>query len=175
MTWLTGIAITLGWIVFGLVIVAGILLNIVGLFGNWLILLAIAAAAFISGFEHFSITILVILLVLAIVGEALEALASGVGAAKYGGSKGAMAASIVGCIVGAIVGTGLIPIPIVGTLIGACAGAFLGAAGFEYVRQNKDMEGAVQVGVGAALGKVAGLLVKSFIGFVMLAIAAWSF
>ena len=175
MTWLTTIGIILGWILFGLVIAAGIVLNFLGLFGNWLILAAIATVAAISGFEHFGVTALVILLVLAILGEILEALASGAGAAKFGGGKGAMVASVIGCIVGAIAGTPLIPIPIIGTVIGACLGAFLGAAGYEYSRQNKDLEGAVKVGIGAALGKVAGIFAKSFIGFAMLGIAYWSY
>ena len=173
MTWLVTAGIVVGWILFGLVIVAGVLLNFVGLFGNWLILGAVAIAAALSGFEYFGPYTLGALLVLAILGEVIEAAASGVGAAKFGGGKGSMVASVVGCIVGAIVGTPIFPI--IGTIIGACAGAFLGAAGWEYMRQQKDLEGAMKVGFGAALGKVAGLFAKSFVGFAMLGIAAWNF
>lgn len=175
MTWLASIGIILGWIVFGLVIALGIVLNFLGLFGNWLILVAISVVAVLSGFEHFGVSTIAILIGLAIVGEVIETLASGIGVAKYGGSKGSMLASVVGCFAGAILGTPLIPIPIVGTVIGAVIGAFLAATAYEYARQHKDLEGSVKVGLGAAMGKVAGIFAKSLVGFIMLGLAYWSY
>lgn len=175
MEWAAILGEWMGWGIFFLVIFIGIILNFLGLFGNWLFLLAIGTVAALSGFEHFGIITLVILLALAIIGEVVEALASGVGAAKFGGGKGAMAASVIGCILGAIIGTPLIPIPLIGTLIGACIGAFAGATFYEHKHQEKELEDAMKVGFGAALGKVGGLFAKSFIGFIMLAIAAWTY
>ena len=104
----------LGWSLFALIVLAALLLDLIGLFGNWIILGAVGAAAAISGFDHFGGYTLVILLVLAIFGEVLEALAAGAGAAKYGGGKGAIAAALVGTLVGALLGTSLFPI--VGTI-----------------------------------------------------------
>lgn len=175
MTWVTSIAIIVGWVLFGLAILVGLALDLVGLFGNWIILGAIAAAWAISGFEYFGPYTLAILLVLAILGEVLETAAAGFGAAKFGGSKGSIVASVVGCILGAIVCTPLIPIPLIGTLIGACIGAFVAATAWELTRKEHGLEGSVRVGVGAALGKVAGLFAKTSVGFVMLGVAAWSF
>ena len=37
-----------GWTVFGVIVIAGLLLDLVGLFGNWLILGAVGAAALSS-------------------------------------------------------------------------------------------------------------------------------
>lgn len=163
----------LGWTLFGLVILAALALDLVGLFGNWVILGAVGAAAAISGFEHFAGYTLVILLVLAILGEVLEALSAGVGAAKYGGGKGAVAAALVGTLVGAVLGTALFPI--LGTIVGACAGAFFFATLYEFLVSNRDLDTATRIGFGAALGKIAGLFAKTFVGFAMLLVAFLNF
>jgi hypothetical protein len=175
MSWITTILAVLGWVVFAMVIVAGLLLDLVGLFGNWLILAAVVAAWAISGFAHFGGLTIPVLVGLAIVGEVLETVAAGMGAAKFGGGKGSMVASVVGCVLGAIIATPLIPIPLLGTLIGACGGAFVAATAYELKRQEHDVEGSLRVGVGAALGKVGGIFVKALVGFVMLGVAAWNF
>lgn len=159
----------LGWTLFGLTILAALVLDLLGLFGNWIILGAVGAAAAISGFEHFGGYTLVILLVLAILGEVLEAVAAGVGAAKYGGGKGAVGAALVGTLVGAVLGTSLFPI--LGTIIGACAGAFFFATLYEFLVSNRALDSATRIGFGAALGKIGGLFAKTFVGFAMLLVA----
>ncbi len=164
-----------GWSAFGLAIFAGVVLNLVGLFGNWIILGAVTAAYVLSGFEYFGWGALIALTAMALVGEVLEMLAAGVGAARFGGGKGSITAALVGCLAGAMLGTTFIFIPILGTLIGACAGAFLCAALYENLMRKKNMGEAMYVGMGAALGKIGGLLLKSFVGFAMLAVAAWQF
>ncbi len=163
----------LGWTLFGLVILAALALDLLGLFGNWIILGAVGVAAAISGFDHFGGYTLVALLVLAILGEVLEALAAGVGAAKYGGGKGAIGAALVGTLVGAVLGTSLFPI--IGTIIGACAGAFFFATLYEFLVSNRGLDSAARVGFGAALGKICGLFAKTFVGFAMLLIAFLNF
>ena len=163
----------LGWSLFALIVLAALLLDLLGLFGNWIILGAVGAAAAISGFDHFGGYTLVILLVLAIFGEVLEALAAGVGAAKYGGGKGAIAAALVGTLVGAIVGTPLFPI--VGTIAGACVGAFSFATLYELFVSNRGLDSATRIGFGAAVGKIGGLFAKTFVGFAMLLVAFLNF
>jgi len=165
----------IGWTSFVLAIFAGIGLNLLGLFGNWLILGAVAVAGLASGWEHFGGYTLPILLAFAILGEILEAGSSGIGAARFGGGKGAIGASVIGCILGAILFTPLIPIPIVGTLIGALIGSFLGGSMYEYLQREKSVRESVQVGFGAALGKVGGVMAKSLIGFIMLLVALFAF
>ncbi|MEX2015315.1 MAG: DUF456 domain-containing protein [Candidatus Hydrogenedentales bacterium] len=162
-----------GWTLFGVAIAIGLLLDLVGLFGNWIILLAITAAMLLTGFEHFTWWTVGILLVLAILGEVLETIAAGMGAARFGGGKGAITAAVVGCIAGAILGSPILPI--IGTILGACLGAFAAAALYEYLMMDRTVGQAMNVGFGAAAGKVAGIFLKFFVGLIMLGIAALQF
>lgn len=159
----------LGWTFFVLAIVAGLVLDMVGLFGNWIILGAVGVVWVVTGFEHFGLPVLAVLAVLAVVGEVIETAAAGYGAAKFGGGKGATVPTVIGCLLGAMVGTAWLFV--LGTLIGACVGAFIGAALYEYIVRERHVHYAVWVGLGGALGKVAGLFAKLFIGFAMVIIA----
>jgi len=170
---MTHIVAALGWTIFGLAILAGLALDLVGLFGNWIILGAVAAAWAATRFAHFSGWCLALLLVLAAAGEVIEFVTAGMGAVKFGGSKRSAWAVLAGCIVGAAVGTPLLPI--IGTLAGACIGAFLGALGYETLIMQRPLAPAAAAGLGAALGKAFGLAAKFLIGLVMLLAAALSF
>jgi hypothetical protein len=168
----TALAIA-GWTLFGIVVVVGLILDLMGLFGNWLILGAVAVAGLATDWAHFGGWTLPILLGLATAGEIAEFFASGVGAAKFGGSKGSVTAALVGCILGAIVGSPLFPI--VGTIIGACVGAFAAATAYEFLMVERTVSQAAYTGFGAALGKVAGIFLKGFFGVAMLAVAFLNF
>jgi uncharacterized protein YqgC (DUF456 family) len=159
----------LGWTTFVLLILTGLVLDLIGLFGNWVILVAIGGLWAFTGFEHFGWIALVLMLGLAVLGEVLETAFSGFGASRFGGGRGAMVAAVVGCIGGAMFGTPIFPI--IGTVIGACVGAFGAAALYEYVQMEKSVQDAAWTGFGAALGKVAGMLAKSFCGLGILAVA----
>lgn len=159
-----------GWTLFGLAILVGLALNLVGLFGNWVILGAVVAAWAITGFQHFGLWSITFMLLLGVLGEVLEMLAASYGAARFGGGRGAAIASLVGCIVGAIVGTPWFPL--VGTLAGAIAGAFVGAMLYELLVAEKTAEASVRTGFGAALGRIGGVFAKLAVGFAMLVIAA---
>ncbi len=163
----------LGWSLFAIAIIVGLILDLVGLFGNWLILGAVGVAAVATDFAHFGGWTLPILLGLATAGEVAEFFAAGVGAKKFGGSKGAVTSAVLGCILGAIVGSPLFPI--IGTIIGACAGAFIAATMYEFLMQDRSVSEAAYTGVGAALGKVAGIFLKAFFGVAMLVVATLAF
>jgi len=160
----------LGWTTFGLLIIVGLVLDIVGLFGNWIILAAIGGLWALTGFTHFGWIAILLMVGLAVVGEVLETAASGFGASKFGGGRGSIVASVVGCLGGAVLGTPIFPI--VGTLIGACLGAFAAATLYEYIQRERSVREAAWTGLGAALGKVAGLFAKLFCGVGMLVVAA---
>lgn len=163
----------LGWALLITALAGGLVLDLVGLFGNWIIFGAIALAWGISGFTHFGVGGIVVLLGVAVLGEVLETALAGYGAKKFGGSKGAMWSALAGTLVGAVVGTPLFPI--VGTLIGACAGAFVFAAFYDYVQHEKSVHASFMTGMGAALGKIGGLFAKLACGFLMLAVAYFSY
>lgn len=170
---MTAILGVVGWTVFGLAILAGLVLDLVGLFGNWVILGTVATAWALSGFTHFGILSLILMTLLAAAGEVLETLLAGYGAKKFGGSKGSMVAALVGAIGGAILGTPMLPI--IGTLVGACVGAFAAAAFYEYVQHEKSVDASLKTGFGAAVGKIGGLFAKLICGFAILFIAYVAF
>lgn len=162
-----------GWFLFGLAIVGGLALNFIGLFGNWVILGAIAAVWVFTGKEHFGLWAMAGLFVLALLGEVIELAAASYGAGRFGGSRGAMIAALVGCLIGAVVGTPWFPI--VGTLAGACLGAFAAAAAYEYLIERRQPDAAIRVGAGAAIGKVLGMVAKILVGIAMLFAAAMTY
>jgi len=170
---MTHILSMLGWTVFGIGIVIGLLLNTVGLFGNWVILGAIVLAWAATGLQHFSLIGILIMFLLACLGEVIEAATAAYGARRFGGSRGASLSAFFGGLFGAILGTPLMPI--IGTLIGACLGSFAAAALYEYAQAEKSAGAASWTGLGAALGRVAGLVGKFAVGLLMLATAAATF
>jgi uncharacterized protein len=172
-TTMTLVLTIVGWTLFAIAILIGLALNLIGLFGNWVILGSIAAVWAITGFQHFSWWAMLLLLALASLGELLELLAAGYGAARYGGGRGAAIASLAGCIVGAIVGTPWFPL--VGTLAGAIVGAFAGALLYEFGVSGKSAEDSFRTGIGAALGRVGGVVAKLTVGFAMLLVAFLSY
>jgi uncharacterized protein YqgC (DUF456 family) len=146
--------------------VAGLLMVPLGLPGTWLQVVAIGAYAYAmhwrAGWWVFAIA-----LGLAAVAEVIEFVMGGRFARKYGGSRRAAWGAILGGLVGAVVG---IPIPIIGSVIGAFIGAFVGAAALEMTR-NPEMRGALRVGWGAFLGRLAAAAMKSAVGVLIAAIA----
>jgi len=163
----------IGWICFALAVLVGLALNLVGLFGNWVILAALVVLWMVTGFEHFGPWSLASFTGLALLGEAAEAVAAACGARTFGAGKGAMAAAVVGCVVGAVVGAPWFPV--VGMLAGACLGAFGGAVAYQYLVKEKQTHEALRTGLGAAMGMVAGLFAKLLIGLVMLFVAALTY
>lgn len=164
------VAAIFGWSLFGAAVIIGLALDLVGLFGNWVIFGAVAIAWVATGFSQFSFGALFMLALLAVLGEVLEMAAAGYGASRFGGNRGTVLAALVGCIVGAIVGSPLFFI--VGTLLGACVGAGLGAMAYEYLNRQRSAGQALWTGFGAALGRVGGLFAKLAVGILMLAVAA---
>lgn len=151
-------------------LLVGLFLNIVGLPGLWVMVAAAFGYAWVTGFGvHLGWQGLLVLTLLAALAELLEFLAGSAGAKKVGGSKRGMVGAIVGGILGAIFFS--IPVPIIGTIVGACLGTFLGAWVVELM-VGKEMRQSVDIGVGAAKGRLWGTLLKLTIGVVMLLVTA---
>lgn len=147
---------------FGLVCVV---LVAIGLPGTWLILLVALAIELLDPLwlpagerSTFSWWTLGIALLLAVLGEVLEFLASALGA-KYGGaSRRGMIGSIVGALVVGILGT--VVLPVVGSVIGAVLGAALGAALGELTIKGTRVGDTLRPAQGAAIGRLLGTLGK---------------
>lgn len=161
------------WLLYLLMLVVGmtgLFLNILGLFGLWLLISGYVVYAWLTGWNHFvGWPSVGTLLGLAIVAELAEFFAGAAGSSAAGGRKRGALGAIVGALIGGIVASFLIPIPVVGTVVGACLGAFVGASIAEFY--DRDWQHAVRVGYGAAKGRFMGIVIKSVIGVLMLLIA----
>jgi uncharacterized protein YqgC (DUF456 family) len=163
----------MAWIYYLLLVAVmfvGLFLNLVGLPGLWLMVGAHAVYAWMTGWEHFvGWPSLIAMVVLAIGAEIVEFMAGAAGSSAAGGRKRGMVGAVIGGLIGAVFFTGLVPIPIVGTIIGVCLGTFIGAAVMEY--RGKGAVHSLRVGVGAAKGRFWGIIGKSAFGIVMLVVA----
>ncbi|MFL5577942.1 MAG: DUF456 family protein [Gemmatimonadaceae bacterium] len=137
-----------------------------GLPGTWLMLAAAVGFNALTGSDRIGVVSLVVVGVLAFVGELLEFSLAGRYTRKYGGSRRASWGAILGGIVGAFVG---VPVPLVGSMIGAFVGSFVGALVAEYTR-SASAGTATRVATGALLGRVVAAAMKVGVGFVM---AVW--
>lgn len=149
---------------------AGLALIPLGLPGLWVIVLGILGFGWLTDFRTLGLGTVVLILALALLGEAVEAYVGFRFAQRYGGSSRAGWGALVGGLIGAVVG---VPVPVIGSVIGGFFGAFLGAALFEYSRARRS-EGAVRAGWGAVLGRAVAAGVKMGIGVVIVVIGVFA-
>ena len=161
-----------------IILTAGWLMTVLGMPGNWLMVLAVAGYVLLVPSES-SVAIgwpvAIALLVLAAVGELLEFLAGALGVAKAGGSKRGALLAMLGSIVGGIAGLFIgVPVPIAGPIIGAIIFAGLGALAGAMIGERWygcDLDGSWQIGKAAFWGRLLGTLAKTAVGAVMVVVA----
>jgi hypothetical protein len=171
MDWLTyGMAA-----LFSLLALACLGLIPIGLPGLWLMIGFAALAQLLGTIPftsapsiHFGWTLLGVCVAIGVVAEAVEAIAGAAGA-KYGGAtRRGMVGAFAGGVIGAIFFTGLLPIPIVGTIVGGLVGSFAGAwIGEASAEQQRHPEEKFRAALGAAAGKLAGTFGKLGAGVVI--------
>lgn len=157
-------------------------LTLLGLPGNWLMVAGTVLLAWWrwdthrpAGDQMFSIGTLAAIVLLAGAGEILEFLAAALGAKRAGASRRGAWGALGGGFVGGIVGTFLIPIPLLGTLVGACLGAGFCAWGLE-LAGGRTHRASVHAAVGAGAGRLLGTMIKLAIGiliWIVIAVAAF--
>ncbi|MDP7061612.1 MAG: DUF456 domain-containing protein [Planctomycetota bacterium] len=131
-----------------------------GLPGTWMI----AAVGLLGPAMGLGWTPFLVMVAAAGVGEILELLTATKVTKKAGAGKAGMWGCLIGGFVGAIFATPLIPIPIIGTLLGSSFGALAGAILFEMVFATKQTHELMDIGVGAFLGVLIGKILKMAIG-----------
>jgi len=171
-------------LVFTLLGLGCLVLVVVGLPGTWILIgLAVGVELldrhYLEGAnpETFGWWAIGACVVLALVGEALEAGAGAAGTKAGGGSRRGMVGAMIGGLVGAIAFTPLIPIPVVGTLIGALVGTFAGAVIAERTSHAPpDAQSTLKAAGGATAGRLLGTLSKTMIAasvWVVLSVGAF--
>lgn len=150
----------LAGIILGVGCVIGVAITVLGLPGTWLMVLgALAIEAWRP--ELLSWGAIIAAACLALAAELAELAAGAVGAKKAGGSKRAAIGAIGGGIVGGIIGTFALPIPIVGTVLGAAIGSGATAAIMELSIEGKTAAHIRRVGIGAFVGRLVATVLKS--------------
>lgn len=153
----------------GLVLALGVawFAQLLGLPGNWLIVLAAAAYAWLFPEDSplaISWHVVLALAALAVIGELAELAASAMGVAKAGGSRRGVVLAILGSIVGSVVGVIVgLPIPIVGSMVAAIVFGGLGAlAGALVAEQSlgRDFDSSLEIGKAAFVGRLLGTVAK---------------
>ena len=160
-----------------LVLLACWLLTLLALPGNWLMVVATSIYAWFTPAPSpaaLGWRTVVAILVLAVLGEIIELLASAMGVTKTGGSRRGAVMALVGSIVGGILGVFIgVPIPLIGSFVaavffaglGAMAGAILGE-----ISVGQRLDTSWRIGKAAFWGRLAGTLGKLIVGAVMVAV-----
>lgn len=170
-SWLITLEIILLFVAYA----AGWFGTLLGLPGTWLMVLAAALYAWIGPGDDSRFALgwpaILILSILALLGEFLETAAGAAGAKRAGGSRRGMLLAILGSVAGAMIGAGAgVPIPVIGPLIGAilgaAVGAFVGAVAGE-VWKGREFDHSWRVGESAFWGRLIGTLAKLWVATVM--------
>jgi hypothetical protein len=182
------ILIVLGYILFVLVLLCGVLASLLGVPGTVLIVLDGLVFSAATHWQRPNGWILLVLAVLSLVAETMDNVLSAV-ATRYGGGSsqtgwmamlGGIAGALVGSWIGPVIGAiGLIGGPISFILcvivvplgLGAVGG--YGAAYWYERRQGKSPAEAKEAGKGALFGRLLGAMGKTLIAIIMSGILLW--
>ncbi|GIW98255.1 MAG: hypothetical protein KatS3mg111_1588 [Pirellulaceae bacterium] len=154
-------------------VLAGWIANLIGVPGNWLIAGVSAACYLVVPPDwrlHVDLWVVLWCVGWAALGELIEFLAGAIGAKRAGGSRRSTVLAVIGSMAGGVIGLllgGAVPVPIVGSLLGAVlmggAGAFAGALLGERWA-GKDWNASIQVGSAAFWGRLLGTVGKVVCG-----------
>ncbi|MFO7946574.1 MAG: DUF456 family protein [Armatimonadota bacterium] len=187
--WITILAV-LGYIIFGFVLLTGLVSALLGLPGTAIIALDAVVYSAVTGFERIPWWVLVILVVLSIFAESVDSVIAGAGAKVAGGSGSTSVAAVVGTIAGAaLAGLGLTPLlsslgllggvggfligAIIPPLLGGVAGGYLGAYIYER-KTGSEHSKAVAAGWGALLGRLGAGLARGLVGVIMVVVIIYT-
>ncbi|MBA4396517.1 MAG: hypothetical protein C0394_03920 [Syntrophus sp. (in: bacteria)] len=157
---------TAGLTVFILVLFLGIFLSTLGLPGTVLIVLDVMAYALATGFAEIGLKVILILVAMAIVAELFDFGLDLFGAVRFGMSGRGIGAALICSLAGAIM---LTPFFLgLGTLVGIFLGGGAAVIVMETLRRRK-LKPAFRAGIGAMLGRIAGITVKGGMSVAMAA------
>lgn len=142
---------------------------VLGLPGTFLIVGIALVYAWATGFAAVQWSTIGWLLLLAVLGEGIEFLASGAGAAGARPSRRVTISALAGALIGGIVGTPFLFG--VGSLLGALVGAFAGAA-LAVRAEGGSLDESITTGFAALKGRLLGFVLKAALAGVMVIVLA---
>jgi len=155
----------------------GVGLTLVSLPGLWFSIGVAIVVVIWRGRDLISVEVLIVAVLLGLLAELIELVASAVGAKKTGGTRPGAWGALIGAILGAIMGTVFLAfLPVLGTIIGGVVGAGTLAMIAEIGISRRTWKDSAKVGAGAAVGRVVALVVKGGLAAVigiLLSIAAF--
>jgi len=154
----------LGFFLWSLLLVTASLFVYLGLGGNFIIIGLALIYALLTSFDPISWHLLLILLGIALLGEAIEFVVGTFYAAKQGASKAGVVMAFAGGLAGAALGNQVIPV--LGAVLGSFVGAFAGAVSGEYYMEQR-LEPSLRIGGYAFLGRLIAILIKHALSLVM--------
>lgn len=139
------------------VLIGSVLATMLGLPGNWLLLVVMIGYSYFTDFQILPLSTMLWLTGAILLGELIEFMAALLGAKRNKASRLAMFGTVCGGFAGAMIGTMILPL--IGSVIGAAAGVFA-VAYFVERHVTGDSAQAKQVAVGAMFGQLIGMLAK---------------
>lgn len=150
----------LAWTACVLLCLSGLLLSALSISGTWLVGIAALIAAALSGPNQFpGGPTLVVFFAVCVAVDIIEWFAASWGVRRRGGSTAAGWLALLGSLGGLILGSLLIPLPLIGGLIGMLVGSFSLVYWVEKRRLQKS-DHAAHIATGAVLAGLAMLLLK---------------
>jgi hypothetical protein len=134
--------------------------------GTWLIVATAGVFGWATGWNSISGGTIILLTIAAVVAELAELLASAVTVRHAGASRRASWGSLIGGFLGMIFLSFLVPIPLLGTIVGALLGCIAGAVIAE-MSTGRALDQGTKVGMFSALGFALGSAAKTAIAVAM--------
>jgi uncharacterized protein len=160
-----------GLTLFILVLLFGAFSILFGFPGTVIILIDTVVYAAVTGFVRIGFKILITLLILSILAELADFAVGMAGAVKFGASRKAFFASVIGGLIGAAL---LAPFLLgLGAIAGGFFGGFAGILIVEMLNRNR-VKPTLRVPWGALLGRAAGVCVKEVFALIMVVITLTS-
>src|SRR2546425_2613253 len=154
----------------GVCSIFGLLLVPLGLPGLWVMVAGIVGYGWVTAFRSVGVATIGVALGLAFLGEIIEWWLGFRFARRYGGSRRSAWGALVGGIVGAAMG---VPLPLIGSVIGAVLRSVAGAGVFED-SLSRTPGTAVRVGWGAVVGRATAAAAKIALGVVIAVLGLFS-
>lgn len=164
----------LSYVIYGilfLLFISSLGATLLGLPGNWVILVLLLCFSFFTKFAVLSLTETAVLAGILLLGEIIESGLALLNANRYKPSKWTLLAAFCGGIVGALIGTSMLPI--IGSLIGSAAGVFA-ASYFVELHYSANSEQAEKVAKSAMIGALLGVTIKFILAMGVVMYLFWT-